>query len=112
MQIHEPDLKNITLNKDKTYRATLFWRKPGYSQVSLKHYYISPQKKHCYFFDDQSKTKLRGCFPLHWFKDFQEVSNIIEETDSQETVNTPIEDLNSPSLEKELDTDFQQLTLF
>ncbi|QCJ45585.1 sugar ABC transporter (plasmid) [Bacillus sp. S3] len=112
MEVHEPAVRKITLRRDKTYRARLIWRKPGYSEVALKGYYIFPLKTHCYFYDDVALTKLKGCFPLHWFNDFQEISNIIEETSLEDSLNLQPEGKNCSSLELGVDTGFQQLTLF
>lgn len=112
MRTREPVVKKVTLMRDKLYRAILIWRMPAYSQVALMEYYISPQQTHCYFYEDAALTKLRGCFPLHWFEDFQEVTNIIEETRSEKSVLQPATNLKSQTLEEESVGDFQQLSLF
>ncbi|RHW36062.1 hypothetical protein D1B31_18465 [Neobacillus notoginsengisoli] len=105
MLVTRPSTEEITLERDKIYRALLTSRKNGYPCVPLKHYYISPLKTHCDFYEDAALTKFRGCFPI------QEVSLIIEETSLNESlteeINNPI-----PQATNEEETDFRQLTLF
>lgn len=113
MHIYEPPKKPIALKKDRIYLATLIWRRPDYSQVVLKDYYISPLKTHCYFYDDAALTKFQGCFPMHWFDNFKEVNPIIiEETCSNEMSETELESGYIASPEEELIKTYQQLTLF
>lgn len=69
----EPDVKVISLDPDKVYKARLIWRKKGYQDKQLGIYFIKPFKDHGYFYRDSELKKCGGCFPLHWFTDFVEV---------------------------------------
>lgn len=85
----KPEKQHTHLDSNKSYRAKLIWRKEGYSNVPLKHYFITPNDTHCFFYDDIDKTQCRGCFPLQWFSDFSEINRgkvtyMIEETNHEE----------------------------
>lgn len=73
----EPPVKVPQLDENKIYQARLIWRKPGYKGKDLKEYYLRPSKTHAYFYHDKQLKSCGGCFPLHWFVDFEEV--LIEE---------------------------------
>ncbi|KAF0817667.1 Phage protein [Bacillus sp. ZZV12-4809] len=103
----EPPRTNIDLEQGKIYKAKLFWRRAGYCNILLTHYYLLPQITHAHFYEDIELTKCKGCFPLHWFKDFKEVSYIIEETGSNHSPFT-----FSIASEESSDITFKQLTLF
>lgn len=75
-------------DKEKVYKAQLVWRKPGYRGTELKEYFIRlkveyPEQKlkinlvdSCYFYDQYENGQFegfRGCFPLHWFGEMEEV---------------------------------------
>lgn len=80
----EPESVEVSLDPEKIYKAKLTWRKPGYKFVELKEYYIQPKKTHGFFYRDRDLKKCGGCFPLHWFKNFEEMEieeNVTETTD-------------------------------
>ncbi|MEY8346449.1 hypothetical protein [Niallia circulans] len=75
-------------DKEKVYKAQLVWRKPGYRGTELKEYFIRlkveyPEQKlkinlvdSCYFYNQYENGQFkgfRGCFPLHWFGEMEEV---------------------------------------
>ena len=75
-------------DKEKVYKAQLLWRQSGYKGTELKEYFIRlkveyPEGKlkinlvgSCYFYDRYENGKyegFRGCFPLHWFGELEEV---------------------------------------
>lgn len=101
----EPPRTKIELDQGKIYKAKLFWRRAGYSNILLSHYYILPQNTHAHFYEDIELTKCKGCFPLHWFKEFKEVIYIIEETSSNHSLCTI-------TFEESSEITFEQLTLF
>ncbi|XLP22116.1 sugar ABC transporter [Bacillus toyonensis] len=47
------------------------WRPKGYRDKPLKGYVIKPSKTHCCFWHDKERKRFAGCFPLHWFRDFE-----------------------------------------
>ena len=74
----EPDSVEVALDPEKIYKANLTWRKPGYQFVELKEYYIRPNGTHGFFYHDRDLKKCGGCFPLHWFENFEEVKPEID----------------------------------
>ncbi len=77
----EPEMKDLSLDREKVYKANLVWRKPGYKCVQLKDYYVQPKNTHGNFYKDSNLKKFGGCFPLHWFTDFTEVDPDANEPD-------------------------------
>lgn len=97
----EPALVIPELDKGKVYKARLIWRTEGYKSTRLKDYYIKQNQTHCYFYSDPELKKCGGCFPLHWFSDFEEVND-------RKECKSVIEKIESePKIEK-----FEQLSLF
>jgi hypothetical protein len=83
----EPAAAPINLDPGKLYLARLIWRRPGYKQTKLQHYYIKPGKTHAYFYRQYYAGILEefgGCFPQHWFTDFQEIQEELPEIQEQE----------------------------
>jgi hypothetical protein len=77
----EPSADNVpVLDSSKIYAAKLVWRKRGYEQVKLGMYYLQPSGTHAYFYYDKQLKKFGGCFPLHWFDDFKEITADEDET--------------------------------
>jgi hypothetical protein len=107
----EPEVIPVGLDPEQIYKAQLTWRKPGYKSVELKDYYIRPKKTHCYLYQDSRLEDCRGCFPLHWFTNFEpyfheivlENIDFVIETDEIE----PIMAENVPIFNK-----YEQLSLF
>lgn len=95
----EPDPIVPELDKDKIYKAKLIWRQEGYKSTQLKEYYIKQNQTHCYFYYDSELKKCGGCYPLHWFEKFREISN------HNESIQEKLE--IEPKIEK-----FEQLSLF
>jgi hypothetical protein len=77
-RLAEPVAKSVSLDPDKVYKAKLIWRKPGYKFIELKEYFVKLSKTHCDFYNDINLKKYFGCFPLHWFANFEEAQQ--EET--------------------------------
>jgi len=69
----EPELRDIQLDPNKIYRASLIWRRSGYRGTALKEYFLKTKKTHAYFYHDEDLQKLCGCFPFHWFAGVEEV---------------------------------------
>lgn len=108
----EPAELPIGLDPKKIYRAQLIWRKPGYKFVELRDYYIRPKKTHVDFYKDISLKECCGCFPLHWFTDFEETSIAKNETkiidlETKFNKNDPISLKNETQMEN-----YEQLSLF
>jgi hypothetical protein len=81
----EPPVDSIpALDSSKIYAAKLVWRKRGYEQVKLGTYYLQPAGTYAYVYRDKQLEKCVGCFPLHWFAEFQEVDE--EENETNEVV--------------------------
>ncbi|MDF2790460.1 MAG: hypothetical protein K0S80_3561 [Neobacillus sp.] len=108
----EPKVSFPALDAEKIYKANLIWRNPGYTTTLHRQYFLKPSKTHTFFFRDYECKDLAGCFPLHWFSDFEElILDIID----QEIPDFDIEFEESdqffvesePSLAK-----FEQLSLF
>ncbi|MCM3705334.1 hypothetical protein M3205_06275 [Cytobacillus firmus] len=70
----EPEVRKIELDPEKVYKASLIWRKQGYQSTELKEYYIEPKDTHAYFFHDRELNRCGGCYLLHWFTGFVEVT--------------------------------------
>jgi hypothetical protein len=77
----EPEVRSVSLDPEKVYKAKLIWRKPGYETTLLKQYNLKPLKTHAFFFRDSECNELAGCFPLHWFTGFEEL--ILEKIDQE-----------------------------
>jgi hypothetical protein len=108
----EPEIVAHALDTEKVYKANLIWRKPGYRSTELKTYYVQPKMTHGYFYHDSNLKRCGGCFPLHWFSDFQEYDlDIIDQEvpefdiDFEETVPILVE--SDPNL-----SNYEQLSLF
>ncbi|XQY90666.1 hypothetical protein ACNRWW_14160 [Metabacillus sp. HB246100] len=69
---HLVEKEKPNLDREKVYLAHMY-RKEGYPSLELKEYFINPSKTHCYIYHDSAMTQFVGCFPLDWFKDFEEV---------------------------------------
>ncbi len=85
----EPQVNKPNLDKGLLYRAQLIWRTKGYKNKPLKDYIIKPKGNHCFFWHDRERKKLCGCFPIHWFANFEELAaeqEEIKETSEQERV--------------------------
>ncbi|MBO1515028.1 hypothetical protein [Metabacillus bambusae] len=68
------------IDRDKVYFAQMYC-KVGYPSFELKEYYIKPRKTHCNLYEDQALTRFKGCFPLEWFTDFEEIVTETNEND-------------------------------
>ncbi|TKI79532.1 hypothetical protein [Bacillus mycoides] len=85
----EPRVNKPNLDKGLLYRAQLIWRTKGYKNKPLKDYIIKPKGNQCFFWHDRERKKLCGCFPIHWFANFEELAaeqEEIKETSEQERV--------------------------
>ncbi|MBT2661923.1 hypothetical protein [Bacillus sp. ISL-45] len=69
----EPTVKDISLDPERMYKARLIWRREGYKDAELKEYFLRPKMSHAYFYLDEQLERFCGCFPLHWFSDFEEI---------------------------------------
>jgi hypothetical protein len=108
----EPEMKSYSLDPEKVYWAKLIWRKPGYKFVELKEYYLKPRKTHCDFYHDSKLNQLGGCFPLHWFTNFEEViPDIIDQEVSNFDIKFEENKLVLPETKPEI-TNYEQLSLF
>ncbi|MGX5433386.1 hypothetical protein [Bacillus toyonensis] len=75
----EPQDNAPKLDTSLVYRAQLIWRTKGYKNKPLKDYIIKPKGNHCFFWHDRERKKLCGCFPIHWFANFEELAAEQEE---------------------------------
>ncbi|MBG9830802.1 hypothetical protein [Bacillus wiedmannii] len=75
----EPPMSAPQLDGNLFYRARLIWRTKGYKNKPLKDYIIQPRGKYCYFWHDRIREKFCGCFPIHWFTNFEVISENQEE---------------------------------
>ncbi|WP_324656561.1 MULTISPECIES: hypothetical protein [Bacillus] len=85
----EPQINMPNLDESKFYKAQLIWRTKGYQDKPLKEYILRPKGTHCFFWHDQEREKLCGCFPIHWFANFEELAaerEEVKETPKQELV--------------------------
>lgn len=84
----EPQVNTPKLDKGLLYRAQLIWRTKGYKNKPLKDYIIKPKGNHCFFWHNRERKKLCGCFPIHWFANFEELSEAeeVKGTPEPETV--------------------------
>lgn len=73
----EPVKSKIDVKKGELYKATLTWRREGYKAVPLKDYFLKIENTMAYIYDGAISNFL-GCFPLHWFKNFELVDEIPE----------------------------------
>jgi hypothetical protein len=74
----EPEEIVPELDREKVYEAQLVWRSPGYKSKELRKYYLKPKRTHGYFYLDKDLNECCGCFPLHWFRDINELEDITE----------------------------------
>ncbi|WP_240377208.1 hypothetical protein [Bacillus piscicola] len=88
------------LDSEKVYKAKLVYRDDGYKSRQLKEYFLCPIKTHAYFYQDESLKQFCGCFPLHWFEEFEE----IDPRFTQKEIKT--------QSEEEIVQETEQLTLF
>ncbi|MCM3651308.1 hypothetical protein [Metabacillus litoralis] len=70
--IEEEDVTMPYIDREKVYFAHMY-RKEGYPSLELKEYFIKPKKTHCSLYEDRALTEFKGCFPLDWFTDFEEI---------------------------------------
>ncbi|PAD67311.1 hypothetical protein CHH83_19690 [Bacillus sp. 7586-K] len=70
--IEKEDVAMSELDREKVYFAHMY-RKEGYPGLELIEYYIKPKKTHCNIYCDKALTQFKGCFPLDWFTDFEEI---------------------------------------
>jgi hypothetical protein len=93
----EPTIDHVReIDRERIYRARLIWRRPGYKYKELTEYYLQPKQTHAYFFFDSELKDCGGCFPLHWFDDFQEagqqqIENELEETPEDNEISKPVQ---------------------
>jgi len=74
----EADVRNVEppliapLENNKLYIATLDYA--GTYNTKKQRYYIKPRKSktHCNFYQDPEFQRFVGCFPIHWFIEYQE----------------------------------------
>lgn len=99
----EPPEKEIHLEQNKVYVATLVWQREGYKSTQLKPYTIKPKgRTHCFFYDN---GELLGCFPLHWFEGFQEIKAASPVINLEKSVTETLKNVFEPE-------SFEQLKLF
>lgn len=65
-------ISKTELDREKVYIAYMY-RKEGYPGLELIEYYIKPKRTHCNIYYDKALTQFKGCFPLEWFTNFEEV---------------------------------------
>jgi hypothetical protein len=106
----EPEVKMIHLDKEKIYKASLAWRKPGHQSVPLKKYFVRAKNTHGYFYEDPNLETCRGCFPLHWFSEFVEADQEVEEQLLQEEESFIGEEI--VMMEEPIRFQYEQLSLF
>jgi hypothetical protein len=112
----EPPVGNVPeLDSSKIYVAKLIWRKRGYEQVKLGTYYLQPARTHAYVYCDKQLNKCVGCFPLHWFEGFKEIT--ADENETNEVVfetNEAIVETEVPEHEtkEEKHETFEQMNIF
>ncbi|EOO05014.1 hypothetical protein IAW_05833 [Bacillus cereus str. Schrouff] len=85
----EPSKDVPLLNPDVFYNAELIWRQKGYKNKPLKRYVVQQKGTHCMFWHDEELKSPGGCFPLHWFAGFEELSEAhekVKEKQGQELV--------------------------
>lgn len=70
----EPPVEFPQLKQCSFYKAKLIWRQRGHRNKELKAYFVKPGKTHCYFWHDQERTEFCGCFPVHWFTNFEPIT--------------------------------------
>lgn len=99
---------NQELHKEKLYKAQLVYREQGYKGVELGEYFLKVKGTHANFYKDSELSRLRGCFPLGWFSNFEEVPL----NDSPEEV-VSIEEVELEEIYAEPEpTEYEQLSLF
>jgi hypothetical protein len=106
----EPIAKPIHLDKEKIYQASLVWREPGHRSVPLKKYFVRAKNTHGYFYEDLNLETCRGCFPLHWFSEFVEADQEVEEQLLQEEESFIGEEI--VMMEEPIRFQYEQLSLF
>ena len=99
----EPPIRDLHLIPAKLYRATLIWVSKGYrSSVPLQPYYVRIGRTHGHFYKDKELKRCRGCFPLHWFDNFELVGDI-PTTDDNKTSETIVNNNDSEPAEEQLE---------
>lgn len=101
----EPNAADIpSLESGKMYSAQFVWKpEKQFTYHKLKdRYFILPKanQKSATFYKDRERKQLGGCFPLHWFTDFQ----LVEEEELEEV-------FEMEPVEEEL-ASFEQMSLF
>jgi hypothetical protein len=104
--IDEEDLVMPEIDREKVYIAHMY-RKEGYPGLELKEYFIEAGKTHCYLYEDRSLKKCKGCFPLEWLTDFEEI--VPETVESDQIVEETVHKLDDFVQET---GEFEQLSLF
>ena len=100
----EPPAIVPKLKHKQVYKANLIWTTKGYKNAGAewKHCYVIAEdyQKNFTFFEDEKLAKLGGCFPAHWFTDYQLVElSSLEESFQMEVV-------------EEEPANFEQMVLF
>ena len=100
----EPPAIIPKLKHEQVYKAKLIWSTKWYKKAGRewKHYYViaKDHQKNFTFFEDEQLTKLCGCFPAHWFTDYQPVEP------------APMEESFEMELIEEEPANFEQMSLF
>ncbi|RJS60138.1 hypothetical protein [Bacillus sp. PK3_68] len=101
----EPDAADLpSLEPGKMYSAQFIWKpeKQFTYHILKNRYFILPKanQKNAIFYKDRERKQLGGCFPLHWFTDFQ----LIEEEALEESFEV--------ELVEEKAANFEQMSLF
>ncbi|MBG9548409.1 MULTISPECIES: hypothetical protein [Cytobacillus] len=107
----EPGVRVIELDPEKVYKASLIWRRQGYQSTELKEYYIEPKDRHAYFFHDRELKRCGGCYPLHWFTGFVEVTEETEQISEEIVIEFEENDLIYTEDVQEFNG-YEQLSLF
>jgi len=88
----EPKNDIPQLDREKYYLADLVYIAKGYRGKELKRYVVQPKKTHCMLWHDEERKRPGGCFLIHWFAGFeelsevQEVQEVVKESQEQELV--------------------------
>lgn len=72
--VDENELIMPEIDHEKVYLAHMY-KKERYPGLELKEYFIKHQKTHCNTYHDRELTQFKGCFPLEWFTDFEEIEH-------------------------------------
>ncbi|MGG3890009.1 hypothetical protein [Metabacillus fastidiosus] len=67
----------LKLNRNKLYIAHLFKSvDKGYPDIESIEYFIKLGKTYCEFYEDRDLQEYKGCLPISWFTDFEEVGRL------------------------------------